>query len=129
MLRVRRLPVTNFHDSDNDVDSAPKVILSYRGRLEKLRSDNDIHSDPKVILEKGDHIMIFIVTQSYSLLNYSPLLKEITRKTRKTVDMAMVMAKKSPKQVAKPITVFGSKANTNNRGFCNGCLTFVINPR
>ena len=63
------------------------------------------------------YICMYILYSPFSFLLF---LQEITHKTRRAVDMAMVMAKKSPKQVAKAIIGperCGSKVNTNNRSF------------
>ena len=63
---------------------------------------------------------MYICMYIYLPFSFLLFLKEITHRTRRTVDMAMMMAKKSPKQVVTAIIgpeVRGSKVNTNNKGF------------
>ena len=73
---------------------------------------------------RDQNVIVNIQTHMYmDLYIYLPFsfllfLKEITHKTRRIVDMAMVAAQKIPKQVARPIMGpegCGSKVNTNNK--------------
>ena len=87
------------------------TLLSESALLDSVRDQNAI-----VNIQHSSNVH---AVGKYLPFSFLLFLKEITHKTRRTVDMATVMAKKSPKQVARPIIgpeVCGSKVNTNNRG-------------
>ena len=76
------------------------------------------------------YICMYLCMYIYLPFSFLLFLKEVTYKTRRIVDMANVMVKKSPKQVAKPIIGpegCGSKANTTIE-VCKGCFNICNEP-